>query len=471
MTETIEFGSMPAADAARDEFADHLCTDDDRRMKTVRFSSETPDSVLEEIQRDADASRGGDQSGPGQAELTDREKRDIDFSEINPLKARRAKAIFLDEGVTDWLSYFSEDLQTAAEWREKAQQAKRDQQGQRLDAEERTEEELQARAGRATRRADQEECDHAAGHCANGDPDACEFIREECGIDPDRVMAREDPDPPEMPADTEDGEITGPALGALNRAWGGIHGAVSEAQDHLDALAEEWENAQQAARAVNEIRADHGQDELHIEVIEDLQAELTDFLRKVRADCSECHAYHGDHDHDLTDGPREDVRDALDGMADTPVGTAAEDSDGDAPEFAPEQQQTLAGNVDAEETAQDEQVTLTGDTAGGMNQALPREWEMVESGDVMRWLAGPLEVEAKPSDQTVWLWGPEDLKFTVAQNLPADQVADAGREFVDRIKPPDVDFADPDAEMAQAAAEAKKSVANQSGGLSQFTDD
>ncbi|WP_238705359.1 hypothetical protein [Natrinema pallidum] len=47
MTERIEFGSKAAADQFRDEYADHLCTDDDRRLKTVAISSSAPDHVLE----------------------------------------------------------------------------------------------------------------------------------------------------------------------------------------------------------------------------------------------------------------------------------------------------------------------------------------------------------------------------------------------------------------------------------------
>lgn len=47
MTERIEFGSKAAADQFRDEHVDHLCSDDDRRLKTVAISSNAPDHVLE----------------------------------------------------------------------------------------------------------------------------------------------------------------------------------------------------------------------------------------------------------------------------------------------------------------------------------------------------------------------------------------------------------------------------------------
>lgn len=47
MTERIEFGSKAAADQFREEYADHLCTDDDRRLKTVAISPSAPDHVLE----------------------------------------------------------------------------------------------------------------------------------------------------------------------------------------------------------------------------------------------------------------------------------------------------------------------------------------------------------------------------------------------------------------------------------------
>ncbi len=65
MTERIELGSKAAADQFRDEYADHLCTDDDRRLKTVAISSDAPDHVLETATIEAAAGRSerGEQVG------------------------------------------------------------------------------------------------------------------------------------------------------------------------------------------------------------------------------------------------------------------------------------------------------------------------------------------------------------------------------------------------------------------------
>ncbi|ELZ15982.1 hypothetical protein C476_17232 [Natrinema limicola JCM 13563] len=46
MTEWIEFGSKAAADQFRDEYTDHLCSDDDRRLKTVASASPRLSQVL-----------------------------------------------------------------------------------------------------------------------------------------------------------------------------------------------------------------------------------------------------------------------------------------------------------------------------------------------------------------------------------------------------------------------------------------
>jgi hypothetical protein len=100
---------------------------------------------------------------------------------------------------------------------------------------------------------------------------------------------------------------------------------MAAVDDALAELRQEWENAQQAGNAINEIRADHGQPPLHFENLEAAQADLMDLLRKMAADCSECHAAHGEHDHDTDSGDLEDIRVVVtDGASQTPVGTSEE---------------------------------------------------------------------------------------------------------------------------------------------------
>jgi hypothetical protein len=144
-----------------------------------------------------------------------------------------------------------------------------------------------------------QECDHARGYCENGDPDACGYLTEACGLSEDEVADLLD-EPEEDPDGLPEEEITGQAAGALKRAWGGYQGAVDGAADALAALIKEWRHAQAAADAINSVRADHGQAPIHFEELEELQADLEEFATEtMRADCEECHAHH-EHDHGET---------------------------------------------------------------------------------------------------------------------------------------------------------------------------
>jgi hypothetical protein len=133
-----------------------------------------------------------------------------------------------------------------------------------------------------------------------------------------------------------DGAIEGAALGALKRSWSGYQAGVSNAEDALAQLREQWEFAQQAANAINSVRDAHGQEPIHFDRLEAFNAELSDFVRKVARDCEECHADHSEHDHDTDTGGTENVRQAvLDGFGDTAVGTSTATETG-GPEFAPD---------------------------------------------------------------------------------------------------------------------------------------
>lgn len=108
----IEFGTKQTADAFRDEYAEYLCTDDDARLKTVTFSSDTPEHVIEDAQLQADEGRGERADGPGQAPLSDHERDEIDFSQANASipPARSVKAIAKALGVEDWLAFYDPTL-------------------------------------------------------------------------------------------------------------------------------------------------------------------------------------------------------------------------------------------------------------------------------------------------------------------------------------------------------------------------
>jgi len=345
VTTRIEYGSKDAADAARERHEEYLCTDDDRRLKTVAYSdADTPEHVLEGERLEAADSRGEQSDGPGQVPLSDGERDRIDFSKARASvpHAKAVKGIARSEGVEDWVSYYDGTL-TVDEHREVMADASRES-GQRTDAGESVDE----KAADAAQTAKGERCDHARGHCENGDPEACEFLSTTCDYSEEEVnrmlAAREPERPPEPvhPDDRDDeqgkgavegaesGEstaLTGKQKGALKRGWNGYLSALDALDDALATVTEEWHHAQQAARAINAVRDTAGQSPLDFERLEETQADLLDLARSMAADCHECHADHGEHAHPVTAGEREDLRAALKGTADTPVGTADQTDD------------------------------------------------------------------------------------------------------------------------------------------------
>ncbi|MCU4716873.1 hypothetical protein [Halapricum hydrolyticum] len=256
MSPTVEFGSKDAADVAREQWGEYLCPDDDRRLKTVRFVEDVPDRVIERAELEAADSRDERASGPGQAELTDHEKDRLDFSKgrANVPWAQSIKAIAQDAGVDDWTAHVDPTL-TVDEHREVMEQAAREDQGQRMNAEDSAIE----KAGRASRAAQANECDHARGHCRHGDPQACEFLTETCGYDHDEVddlladTDRRDDEP-------EQETLSGKQAGAYSRALGGYRGAIASLRELLDAVRKQRRHAEQAWSAMAAIRRETGED-------------------------------------------------------------------------------------------------------------------------------------------------------------------------------------------------------------------
>jgi len=267
LSETVEFGSKAAADRFREEYEESVCPDDDdRRRKTVAFVSDAPDWLLDRAEVEAASGRSERGGDGGQVELTDSEKKRVGpfEGENNYRKAAAVKGIMLDAGVDDWTSYYDETL-TVDEHRDLAERAAQDGGGgRRLDAEDSTDERL----GRAEA-AMGEECDHARDHCQHGDPDACEFLTNACDYDEDEVARILD----DSDASGEQ-EIEGEAAGALARSWQGYKAGIARLERELeDALEAKW-NAEQAAAAINAIRAEHGQDPIELERLEELSDRL-----------------------------------------------------------------------------------------------------------------------------------------------------------------------------------------------------
>lgn len=296
---TVEFGSKAVADAVREEYADHLCSDDDRRLKTVTFASDTPDVVLEQARIEAADSRG-DHVDTVTADLSQAERDRISdlggFDRTTTTKNwERARGVFQREGLIDqWndalpaLVDYDDPIEGAEEWIERAQRsdAERGTQSASGGVRDVGDEDVrqERRAADAAAMAATGRCDHARGHCEHGDPEACEFLQGHCGFDEEDVEQLLLAD-----ADAESDDLPGQARGALKRAWQGYKGASTALAGALDDAREQWRNAQQAARAINGIREAHGQDRLEFDNLVDGHQALSELAREAAADCHECH--------------------------------------------------------------------------------------------------------------------------------------------------------------------------------------
>lgn len=308
MSEAVEFGEKAAADEYRDEHPDAICpVDDDRRTKTVHFVSDTPDWLLDQARAEADEGRAAREAGPGQSPLTDAERDRIDFDadRASVPWARSIKALAEQHNVSDWTSYVDDTL-TVDEHREVMKRAGQEGGGARDDGDQRDAQ----RAQQAARRQQAEGCDHARGHCENGDADACEFLQEGCGMSPEEVEKLLAKREPERQPDAEElePELTDKERGALKRSWNGYQGAVSKLDEAISTLEEAWENAQAAAKAIDGVRAGVGEEPIHFRELEERQAELLDLLRQATEDCHECHADHSHHRHAINGEQIEDLQ-------------------------------------------------------------------------------------------------------------------------------------------------------------------
>jgi hypothetical protein len=368
-------------------------------MRTVTFASSAPDWLIEQAELEAMETRGEREASTGQVGLTDHERDEIDFSKdrASVPHARAVKAIARDKGVDDWLAYYDPTI-TVEEHYGTMERARSEGGGRRLDA---GEERMAERRRDASRAAQSSQCDHARGHCEHGDPEACEFLRDACdysGEEIEEILAEDQDD-----VDEGEREIEGKAAGAMQRAWNGYKASITLLQESVDDyLGPEWDNAQQAARAINEIRREHGQDPIHFERLEEIQADLLDLARKMAADCHECHADHTGHDHAVTGGDREDVREFVgDGADETSVGVSEEtaavierDDQRDLEGDRANDQARLAGGETGENEAEIEDEAATEENPGGImqdkrgeipldtetEQSVPDEFQVAEGG-------------------------------------------------------------------------------------------
>lgn len=259
----VEFGSRDVANSVRDQNEDHLCPLDDRRKKTVAFVRDTPEEVLDEA-RSAAAETRADKNvdSHGQVELTEREKNQIDFSDVNIFHARTVKGIALDHGVKNWLDFYDPTLQADEHIgiMEDAEAASR------LDADELDSETVDEKISETQSVVDSEECDHAERGCEDGFEEACEFLEEECDVPQSRIDELldeddfgdgvRDPDDPDLDADNLPLEVRV----ALKKAWTGYRAGRADAKGGGSAA-----EARAYAGIINSIRRAVGQEMIEFE--------------------------------------------------------------------------------------------------------------------------------------------------------------------------------------------------------------
>ncbi|MHB9287348.1 hypothetical protein ACKVMT_09960 [Halobacteriales archaeon Cl-PHB] len=274
MSQRIEFGSREAADAAREQFGEYVCPeDDDRREKAVAFVSDAPEQVIEQARLQAAEGQGEWEGGAGQVPLSEAEKDRIDFGQdrANVPHARSVKGIARAEGVDDWLAYYDPSL-TVDEHREVMADAATEGGGRRLDADD----SAVAKAGEAAKTAQAESCDHARGHCKNGEPEACEFLQQTCGYSETEVEEilgladdRHQGDTEQTDLVTVGGgrfpemQVTPEEAGALRRAWRSYKAGVGTVEGLLADLRSEVVRTRQAWATINRLRGEHDQPDLH----------------------------------------------------------------------------------------------------------------------------------------------------------------------------------------------------------------
>jgi hypothetical protein len=282
MTE-IKFGYKSGADRYREEYPEYICSDDDARLKTVTFTSDAPEWLLDQARLDADEGRTEVETDSVTASLTEGERERIREvggfdGNVSHFNWQSAKGVFAREGMVqtfgEHIGKLARDYDDPIEGAE--QEVERNKRGEggavggiRDVGEER--ERAQASQQEAIKAQKSSECDHAADHCEHGDPEACEFLRNACGYDEEEVARILDED-----TSADDDEITGKAAGALGRAWGGYKGAITRLDREVSDVVESKREAERAAAAINAIRRDHGQDPMEFERLEELSDQLED---------------------------------------------------------------------------------------------------------------------------------------------------------------------------------------------------
>lgn len=180
MAEEVTFGDRDTARTIRQnpKFQAFLADEDDARESTVKLKENVPERALQDITGEAADSMRHKASQHGQAELTEAEKKKIDFSRTNVMHARSAKAIARGKGVDDWTSYYDETLEVD-EHRSVFESAKKDELGRSgIGRDSNSEAEVADRQARAHHQVKEHELGHAKDAAFQGDRDAQGFVQE-----------------------------------------------------------------------------------------------------------------------------------------------------------------------------------------------------------------------------------------------------------------------------------------------------
>jgi hypothetical protein len=175
---SVEFGRRQVANSIRDRLEPFLDEDDTRRSKTIELQDRVPDDVVQRVREEAADSRQSEADKAGQAGLTDRERREIDFSKegVNVPYARSVKGIAKTEGVDDWIQYADFDV-TVDENRSVLERAGRESRGARGRG--RTQEQSDLKRGRQAKERRREQAEEAKPAAFGGNAEAADFLREE----------------------------------------------------------------------------------------------------------------------------------------------------------------------------------------------------------------------------------------------------------------------------------------------------
>src|SRR6056297_242920 len=175
---SVKFGRKPVATSIRDRVEPFLADDDDGRELTLKLKDDAPDAIVQRVQEEAADTRQAEAQKAGQAELTDRERKEIDFTKdgVNVPFARSVKGIAENKGVEDWIQFADFTLGVDENRRQLADAAR---QGGGDRGRGQTAEQRGLQKTQQAKRRRREQAESAKDPAFRGDAEAAGFLREE----------------------------------------------------------------------------------------------------------------------------------------------------------------------------------------------------------------------------------------------------------------------------------------------------